>query len=361
MKKRLCFVVGTRPEFIKTASLFEECKKRGINFFIVHTGQHYSSVLDDIFFTELKLPIPRYHLVSKAKTQGESVAKMLMGIEKILLREHPDVVLVQGDTNSGLAGTLAATKIGIPVGHIEAGLRSYDRTMPEEVNRMIIDHCSDFLFPPTATSKKNLIKEGVSPKKIWITGNTIVDAVEVYGQNISLGGAILKKLEVRPQAYILLTIHRAENTNSKEKVEEILKGVEDVARKEDMLCIFPVHPRTKKLLDTGHCIIPPSIKVINPVGYFDFLALEASANIIFTDSGGVQEESCILRVPCVTLRENTERPETIEVGANVLVGTSAKKIFLGANKMLQKKRIWRNPFGSGKAAKLIVDKIDQMV
>jgi UDP-N-acetylglucosamine 2-epimerase (non-hydrolysing) len=351
---KIFIILGTRPEIIKMSPIIRECQKRHLNFSILHTNQHYSQNLDKIFFKELNLPQPRYNLNVGSGTHAEQTAKILLGIEKILIKEKPDIVLVEGDTNTVLAGALAAAKLHIKIGHIEAGLRSYDREMPEEINRILTDHCSDLLFAPTKQAKEILLKEGVLSKKIFITGNTIVDAVF---QNIKLAerkSKILKKLHLQKEEYFLLTAHRQENVDNKERLEGILKGVELISQKFSLPVIYSIHPRTRKMLKKFKLSVSKNINLIEPLGYLDFLKLQQNAKLILTDSGGVQEEACIMKVPCVTLRDNTERPETLLVKSNILAGTNPQKIMKSAKKMLNLKKQWKNPFGNGTAAEKIL-------
>jgi UDP-N-acetylglucosamine 2-epimerase (non-hydrolysing) len=361
-KRKLGIIFGTRPEIIKLSSLIKLCQKKKIPFFCIHTGQHYSYDMDKIFFKELNLPLPQYKLHIKSKApyrQGDHTGRMLIDIEKILLKEMPYCVVVQGDTNTAFAGALTAEKISttesytgfhIKVAHVEAGLRSFDRSMPEETNRFIADHLSDFLFVPTAKEKGILLKEGVPAPWIYITGNTIVDAVKESLIEAKRKSHILKVLNLEKNSYMLLTLHRQENVDSKNVFRSILKGLEKVGQKFKMPIIFPMHPRTAKMLEKFKLNLPKGIRVIPPVGFLDFICLEANACLVMTDSGGVQEETCILKVPCVTLRNNTERPETVEVGSNLVAGTQPDNILQAAIKMLGVEKKWQNPFGDGKAA-----------
>jgi UDP-N-acetylglucosamine 2-epimerase (non-hydrolysing) len=349
---KIAIVLGTRPEIIKMSPIIRECKRLNVAYFILHTGQHYSYNMDKIFFERLQLPTPKHNLNIGSGTHAEETAKALVGIEKILLAEKPSVVLVQGDTNTVLAGALAAAKLKISVGHVEAGLRSYDKEMPEEINRVLTDHISDFLFAPTERAKENLLKEGILPDKIHVTGNTIVDSLM---QNISL----IEKSEVTSgpddKEYFLLTLHREENVDSKEKLKEIFEGLKLIYEKVSYPVIYPVHPRTRKRLNEFNLTPSEGLTFIDPVDYLAFLRLERNAKLILTDSGGVQEEACILKVPCVTLRHSTERPETIDVGANTLVGTNPVGMLKGVKSMLNVKNDWVNPFGDGTAAKQIIN------
>ena len=351
---KISIILGTRPEIIKMSPVIRECEKRKINYFILHTGQHYSYNMDKIFFKELELPGAKYNLNVGSGTHAEKTGKMLIGIEKVLLMEKPDVVLVQGDTDTVLAGALAASKLNIKIGHIEAGLRSYDKNMPEEINRVLTDHISDYLFAPTEKAKDNLLREGIDLDKIFVTGNTIVDGIYQNLEIAKLKSKILNELDLKEREYFLVTTHRKENVDNKNRLEGILKGLELISKEYDFDIVFPIHPRTSKRIKEFGLKVNDSIKVIEPLGYLDFLKLEAGARLILTDSGGIQEESCILRVPCVTLRDNTERPETLEVGSNVLVGTIPERILNGVKLMLERKNNWINPFGDGKAAKRII-------
>jgi UDP-N-acetylglucosamine 2-epimerase (non-hydrolysing) len=334
--------------------IIRECERRGLDYFIIHTGQHYSYEMDRIFFEELKLPLPGYSLDVGSGSHGHQTGKMLAGIEDILTKEKPGIVYVQGDTNTVLAGALAAAKLHIKIGHVEAGLRSFDRSMPEEINRVVADHISDLLFAPTEASKELLLKEGIPESKIFVTGNTIVDAVN---ENLAIakGSGILKKLGLAPKSYMLSTIHRQENTDDKHRLSEIFKGLGMVSKESGMPVILPVHPRTRKMLATFEIGMPEGVRLIEPIGFMDFLQAEANARLVLTDSGGVQEECCILGTPCVTIRENTERPETVAVGANMLAGFSHKGIIDASEKMLGNNMKWRNPFGDGQTGKAIIE------
>lgn len=355
MEKKIAIILGTRPEIIKMSPIIRECEKRKLNYFILHTGQHYSHNMDKIFLQQLNLPDIKYNLDIGSGTHGEQTAKMISGIEKILIKENPDIVLVEGDTNTVLAGALAACKLHIKVGHIEAGLRSYDRQMPEEINRVLTDHCSDYLFAPTYKSEEILLKEGIDKDKIFVTGNTIVDAIY---QNIKLlNNDILLDLELKEKDYILMTVHRQKNVDNIKKFKDILDGVELISKEFRIPIIYPIHPRSMKNIKKFNLKLDVNIKLIDPLDYFNFLQLEGNAKLILTDSGGVQEESCILRVPCVTLRDNTERPETLEVGSNILAGTEPKKIMECVNKMISKEGNWNNPFGDGTSAEKILNAV----
>jgi len=302
--------------------------------------------MDRIFFEELELPPARYNLDVGSGSHAEQTGKIMAGVEKVIGAEKPDIVLVQGDTNTVMAGALAASKLHIKVGHVEAGLRSYDRTMPEEINRVVADHISDYLFAPTKNSRQNLLKEGIDKEKIHVTGNTIVDSVH---QNLEIAMRkvnILADMGLKNKEYFLVTSHRQGNVDNKERLGEIIQGLKLITKTFGMPVVFPIHPRTQKMVDSFGFEIN-GIKAIEPQGFLKFLQLEANARLVLTDSGGVQEESCILGVPCVTLRDNTERPETLFVGANMLTEAKSEKIMKGVMKMLETEHKWKNPFGDG--------------
>ena len=350
----IAIVLGTRPEIIKMSPVIRECERRGIDYFILHTGQHYSYEMDRVFFEELELPQPEYNLDVGSGTHAEQTGKIMFGVERVLKNVEPDTILVEGDTNTVMAGALAATKLHIKVGHVEAGLRSYDRRMPEEINRIVADHVSDYLFAPTEKAKQNLLREGVEEDKIFVTGNTIVDAVY---QNLEIAKRkvnVLKDLGLKPKEYFLVTAHRQENVDVKERLKEILKGLELIHEEFSMPVIFPIHPRTRRRIREFGLRLD-GVTVNDPLGFLEFLQLEANARLVLTDSGGVQEETCILGVPCVTLRDNTERPETLEVGSNIIVGTKREKILEGVKLMFNKENSWENPFGDGRAGERIIE------
>ena len=352
---KICITLGTRPEIIKMSPVIREAKQRNSDFFILHTGQHYSYEMDKVFFQQMELPRPRYNLDVGSAPHGEQTAKMLTGIEKILTQEKPDIVFVQGDTNTVLAGALASSKLQILIGHIEAGLRSYDRTMPEEINRVLADSVSDFLFAPTNAAKDNLLKEGIPDSKIFVTGNTIVDAVK---QNLEISRSkieILNALNLKSRKFFLATAHRQENTDNQQRLSGILEGFGLIHEKFGFPIIYPIHPRARKMIEQFGLKIPDGTTLVNPLSFLEFLQVESNARIALTDSGGVQEETCIFGVHCLTLRDNTERPETIEVGANRLVGANPTKILAGVEESLNKGNGWKNPFGDGKAGQRILD------
>ncbi len=346
-------VLGTRPEIIKMSPIIRESERLGLDYQVIHTGQHYSHEMDEIFFEELELPKPKYNLGVGSGAHGEQTGKIMMDLEPILLKEKPDVVIVQGDTNSVLAGALTAAKLHIRVGHVEAGLRSYDRLMPEEINRVVADHVSDYLFAPTIGSKQNLLREGVNVKKVFVTGNTVVDAIHQNMEISKKKSHVLDSLGMAPGSYLLVTLHRSENVDSEARLREILSGLNLVSEHVEIPVLFAVHPRTQKMIREFDLSLD-GITILNPFGFLDFLQLEANARLVLTDSGGVQEETCVLGVPCVTVRENTERPETLEVGSNILAGVTSSGILDAVERMLLRGKSWSNPFGNGDTGKAIL-------
>jgi UDP-N-acetylglucosamine 2-epimerase len=323
---KIVSVVGARPNFIKLAPLSREIRNYPeIQEIVLHTGQHYDYLMNRIFFDELRIPPPDYHLGVGSGPHGAQTGAMLQGIEDILLKEQPDQVLVFGDTNTTLAGALAGAKLHFPVAHVEAGLRSFDRQMPEEVNRVLTDHCSDLLFCPTKTAVDYLAREGIIDG-VHLTGDVMVDILEECVEIAEQSSSVLERLSLRSGEYLLVTLHRAENTDSPERLAGIAQALRRVGASVPL--VFPCHPRTQIRLTQGglwnslqeHAIVIP------PVGYLEMLVLEKNAKRILTDSGGVQKEAFLLNVPCVTLRETTEWVETITSGRNILVGSDPEAI-----------------------------------
>lgn len=351
---KLAFVLGTRPEIIKTSPVIRAAERAKVPFLIIHSGQHYSYEMDKVFFEELRLPKADYNLEVGSGPHGAMTARILERLEPILIKERPDCVLVQGDTNTVMAGALCAVKLHIPIGHIEAGLRSYDRGMPEEHNRIIADHLSDLLFCPTKEAARIARGEGIPRARLFVTGNTAVDAV-LHHVHLALKTGGLNTARLTPQGYILVTAHRPENVDRKETLVQLLKSLEAIGQAVRLPLYWPIHPRTEKQLERYHLKLSQTIRIVPPVGFLEFLELEAEAALIATDSGGIQEEACILRVPCLTLRENTERPETVAVGGNVLIGLNPGTAARLAKIMINKPRRWRNPFGDGRAGERIVE------
>ncbi|MFH1562460.1 MAG: UDP-N-acetylglucosamine 2-epimerase (non-hydrolyzing) [Nitrospirota bacterium] len=352
-------IVGARPQFIKLAPLSQKLRLK-CNEVLIHTGQHYDYEMSKVFFDELGIPAPDYHLEVGSARHGAQTGKMLIKIEEVLIKEKPDVVLVYGDTNSTLAGALAASKLNIPVGHVEAGLRSFDRSMPEEINRVVSDHLSSFCFAPTQTGVDNLKKEGIYPPPtpsqegiVYLTGDVMYEAA-IRGIEIARAKSqILAQLGIEEKGYLLVTLHRVSNTDIPQNLTSIIDALVELNEK----IVFPVHPRTKKALEDygllGRLADNPSLIITPPLGYFDFLLLEYHAKKILTDSGGVQKEAYFFKVPCITLRENTEWVETVEDGWNVLVGMN-KDLILQAVAGFNPDKPQRDVFGAGKASEKIV-------
>lgn len=357
---KTCVVVGTRPGIIKMSPIIAELEERSVESFTIHAGQHYSYELDGKMFEDLGLSQPKYHLedVRNKEFHGEQTAAMLTGIEQALLEEKPENVLVCGDANFNLAGALAARKLRLTLGHVEAGLRSDDWRMPEEHNRVMIDHISDHLFAPTSNTRQNALEDNVKGD-VHVTGNTIVDAAQRSIDIANEQSSILEDLSLTNDSYAVFTAHREENVDDPDVLEELITILERTTTEVGLHVVYPIHPRTEKRLDQfemGERIEAiDGLSLVDPLGYLDFLHLLSNAAITLTDSGGIQEEACILQVPCVTLRENTERPETVEVGANVVSGTDPDDVIANTSTMRTADRTWENPFGDGTAAEQIVD------
>jgi UDP-N-acetylglucosamine 2-epimerase len=350
---KIASIVGARPNFIKLAPVSRETRKE-MEEIIIHTGQHYDYEMDRIFFQELGIPDPDYHLGIGSGTHGRQTGEMLKVIEEILLKEQPDIALVFGDTNTTLAGALAAAKLHIPVAHVEAGLRSFNKKMPEEVNRVLVDHCSDFLFCPTKTAVENLHKESIADG-VSLTGDVMLDILQECIHIAEKSSKILEELELRPKEYFLATVHRAENTDDPEKLQNIAEALSSIEN-----VIFPCHPRTKKRLEDLRLWdqMRECVQIINPVGYLDMLLLEKNAYKILTDSGGVQKEAYMLQTPCITMRDETEWVETVEDGWNLLVGSNKNTIIKAANEF-EPTCEQRDVFGSGDASHRTIETIDE--
>ncbi len=359
---KVCVVIGTRPGVVMLTPVIREIERRGLPFFILHTGQHYSYHMDQVFLDEFRLPEPAYRLDSVVGTSshGSQTAAMLSGCEEAFMAEQPCLVLVGGDANTNLAAALAARKLHIQIGHVEAGERSGDWRMPEEHNRVLIDHMSEYLFVTNPKGRDNLEREHVRGRVIE-TGNTIVDATEQHLAVAAERSTITERLGISGNAYFVVTVHREENADSKDALRGVLEGMRLLRQAFDHQIVFPMHPRTQRNITAfGLDALLASIDGLIPIpalGYMDFLALSARAALVLTDSGGVQQETCILRVPCVTLRQTTEWSETLSLGANVLAGTSPDEILRCARLMLDAPRAWDNPFGDGGAAARIVDAV----
>lgn len=369
---KIVTIVGARPQFIKAAAVTRAIqtfnqKKKPIREILVHTGQHYDYLMDKVFFEELKLPKPDYHLEVGSGSHGRQTGMILGRVEPVLRKEKPEIVVVYGDTNSTLAGALAAAKLNIPVAHVEAGLRSYNRTMPEETNRLLTDHLSTFLFCPTSQAVRNLSREGIKEGRTRIVknvGDVMYDSIRYYSKIAEKKSTILKGLslysttpdsELRTQNYYLATLHRAENTDDPKRLKSILKALDEIGR--NTATLLPLHPRTKKMMGIYHLFSGfRNIRFIDPVSYFNMLKLEKNAKAILTDSGGVQKEAYWFGIPCFTLRQETEWVETVGSGRNVLVGTDPKKIIREISHLekggLAKRGM--GGFGDGRASQKIV-------
>ncbi|AEH24054.1 non-hydrolyzing UDP-N-acetylglucosamine 2-epimerase [Pyrococcus yayanosii] len=357
---RPAIIFGTRPEIIKLSPVVRALLERSVEPLIVHTGQHYDYEMSEVFLEELELPPIDYHLEVGSGTQGEQTGKAMIEIENVLMKEKPDVTIVQGDTNTVLAGALASVKLLIPVAHVEAGLRSFDRTMPEEINRILTDHASEVLFAPTEEAKRNLEREGIT-ENVYVVGNTIVDAVLQNSEIAEKKSNILERLGLKEKEYILVTAHRKENVDNPNMLKKLVEILEALP----ITLVYPVHPRTEKRLKAfglwERLEKAEHVILTKPLAYLDFLKLERNAKIIMTDSGGIQEEAIILNVPCLTLRYNTERPETLKAGGNVLVGLEKERALAYVERLLSDSEFYEkmasasNPFGDGKAGERIAE------
>jgi UDP-N-acetylglucosamine 2-epimerase (non-hydrolysing) len=358
-------LVGTRPEVIKMAPVIQILKNTDdFELTLVNAGQHYDTELSAVMFDDLKLPSPDFNLNVGSGTHALQTSKVLVSVEDLISQTNPDIVLAQGDTNTVLATALAAVKTKTPFGHVEAGLRSFDRSMPEELNRIIADHCSELHFAPTSLAAVNLLHEGCNPLSIHITGNTIVDVVHQYKEKANIISNITNELDLEDSVYSVATIHRPSNVDKVENLNSILSALIQLP---NLKHVIPVHPRTYLALKKGKLLKKlqktPNLVLTKPLSYFDFLKLLTNASLILTDSGGIQEEAFTLGKACITLRSNTERPESIKLGANYLVGCSTNSILDAAHRILEDEelpdRIRRtpNPFGDGHASEKIVEAI----
>lgn len=347
--KKIISVVGTRPEFIKIAALNPKLDKN-FDHVILHTGQHYDFEMSKVFFGELKIPEPKYNLGVKLENHGEQTAKMLERVEKITILEKPDLVIVYGDTNSTLAGAIAAVKLKIPAAHVEAGMRSYDRQMPEEINRVVVDHISSLFLCPSKTGVDNLAKEGIK-KNVFYTGDVMYDIFLKVKPDFS----ILKDHQIKPGKYYFATIHRAENTNNVKRLKTLVATLDSL----DKIVIFPIHPRTKKVLARLTQKFK-NIKFIKPVNFAASIALQSQAAAVISDSGGIQKEAYWLKVPCFTLRDTTEWPETVKSSWNLLVLNELEKLSTFV-KQFNKPIRHPNFYGTGSASSEIVTIISKFL
>ncbi len=349
---KIVTVIGARPQFVKAATVSRALLKNGIEEVIVHTGQHHDQNMSQVFFDEMEIPTPHYNLEIQGLNHGAMTGRMLEKIEEVLVKEKPDYVLVYGDTNSTLAGALAAVKLHIPVAHVEAGLRSFEMKMPEEVNRILTDRISKVLFCPTQTSIDNLNKEGYKniDCEIVLSGDVMYDAVLFYKQRIKTHSTILQKEKLEGTSFVLVTIHRAENTNDPTRLKEICEALNEIQKETQV--VLPLHPRTKAYLQSQNLKL--TAKIIDPVGYFDMLALLENCSLVMTDSGGLQKEAYFFNKYCITLRDQTEWVELVEAKANSIVGADKSKILTAYHTYKKLKLAAPKPlYGEGNAAELI--------
>lgn len=351
--KKIFSIVGARPQFVKAAVVAHAfARQSAVQHHLIHTGQHFDENMSDIFFDELEIPAPRHNLTVSGLPHGAMTGRMLEQIEAILLEDRPAVVIVYGDTNSTLAGALAAVKLHIPVAHVEAGLRSMNRAMPEEINRVATDHVSDLLFAPNETAMRQLRLEGMPEGKILNVGDVMFDACLRYGKVDDTGHSVLETLGLKSLEYTLATVHRAENTDSHDRLAAILEGL----RLSGMQVILPLHPRTRDKIAAFGLSIPGNVRVLEPVGFRAMLQLERNARCLATDSGGVQKEAFFMQRPCVTMRDETEWTELVDSGWNVLVGANAERI-KAAIVEATAPTVWPAFYGDGDASGKIVGRI----
>lgn len=351
-------VVGARPNFMKAAPVLRAFGRwHGVRQTLVHTGQHYDANMSEVFFQDLGIPEPDVNLGIGSGSHAQQTAQILSHFEPVVQNQKPDLVLVYGDVNSTVAAALVCAKLLIPVGHVEAGLRSFDRTMPEEINRLLTDQIADLLFTPSADGDENLLREGVAPDKIHRAGNVMIDSL-VRLLSDAEQSTVLTDLNLRPGNYGLVTLHRPSNVDEPATLASMMNALHEISR--ELILIFPVHPRTRQSLETSNNHYPGSrVRMLDPLSYLDFLALQRSARLVITDSGGIQEETTYLGVPCLTVRENTERPVTVTSGTNILIGydmnrlrTEVARILAGEQKRGQVPALW-----DGRAAERIADAV----
>ena len=337
MKKHIDLIVGARPNFMKAAPLMAELRKYPDRFSprLIHTGQHYDHNLSQMFFEQLKMPKPDIFLGVGSGTHAEQTAKIMIGLEQEFVKNRPDFVIVFGDVNSTLATAIVAAKLDIRLGHVESGLRSFDNTMPEEINRIVTDRLSDLLFVSEKSGLENLEAEGVHKDKVFFTGNIMIDSL-INNFEVADQSDVLSRLMLTPKEYVAMTLHRPANVDSKEIFGKLLAVINKIGEK--IPIIFPCHPRAQKNLEEFGLlenINPNALKLITPLGYLDFLKLQSEARFILTDSGGIQEETTYLNIPCITMRNNTERPITVEIGSNIITGVDPEKVLKAANEILE--------------------------
>lgn len=352
VRKKVIVVVGARPQFIKAAVVSRAlADQAALEEVIVHTGQHFDDNMSKVFFEQMGIPHPRHHLAIGGGSHGQNTGRMIESLEGVILAERPAAVLVYGDTDSTLAGAIATSKLNIPLAHVEAGLRSFNRRMPEEINRILTDHASDVLFAPSQTAIANLHNEGVAPEKIKLVGDVMFDAVKTFTEVARRESSILADLALVPKSYALVTIHRKENTDDPARLSAFIEALSQTS----LPIVLPLHPRTRKRIADHGLTLPAHFTLIDPVGYLDMMALESSAAVIATDSGGVQKEAYFHGVPCITLRDETEWVELLDIGANVLVGsdkTAIAEAFTNASNAQPVAKL--DLYGDGASSKQIV-------
>lgn len=351
--KKIISIVGARPQFIKAAVVSRALQQSGeaAQEKIIHTGQHFDDNMSAVFFKELDIPEPHFHLGVGGGTHGQNTGRMLESIEEVLLQEKPCMVLVYGDTNSTLAGALAASKLHIPLAHVEAGLRSFNKKMPEEINRILTDHAADILFTPTDTATHNALAEGIATEKIQQVGDVMYDAALYYAGKAKHHEGILQRLSLRSGTFMLVTLHRAEMVDHRHRLQQVLNAV----AQSGMPVVLPMHPRTKKRLQEFDTVIPKNIFIIEPLGYLDITVLVQHAAVVATDSGGLQKEACFHKTPCITLRDETEWVELCECGANILTGADEGRIAAAIQQSLTTgEAVFNKPlYGNGDSGELI--------
>ncbi|MHB8545767.1 MAG: non-hydrolyzing UDP-N-acetylglucosamine 2-epimerase [Nitrosotalea sp.] len=349
MSLKYMLVLGIRPDIINLQPIVKELQRKKCDYTVVHTGQHYSYFFDKLFFEQLRFPKPDYHLKIGSGTQAQQLAALVERFEKVLLKEKPDLVFSFSDANPALSG-IVASKMGIKVAHLEAGMRSYDWRMPEEKNRRLMDSISDYLFTPTSRTRQNLLEEGIAPHRIFQVGKPIFDVIHNFRNEIDKND-ILDKIGIEKGNYFLVTAHRPENVGVKTPLRNILETLGGIYKKYGKRVIFPIHPRSRASIKSFGLKVPEGTTLMDPLGFLEFSKLEKNAFCCVTDSGTVQEDSCIFKVPCVTMRISTERTETVEIGSNIVAGLNKKHILEAVDVMVNRKTNWRNPYGTPDSAK----------
>jgi len=356
MTEILC-VVGARPNFMKIAPIMAAFAAQPIATKLVHTGQHYDPAMSDSFFDQLGIPRPDVNLEVGSASHAVQTADIMRAFEPVLDVEKPRAVLVVGDVNSTIACALVAAKKGVKVIHVEAGLRSQDRTMPEEINRVLTDQISDLLYTTERSALANLLREGIAEERVQFVGNVMIDTLRAH---LERAVPVAKTLGVKPaRGHAVVTLHRPSNVDDPATLRRLLETLATIANAVDV--VFPIHPRTRAAAERhglAGLLAAPGIRLLPPQGYLEMLGLMVEATLVLTDSGGLQEEACILKVPCVTLRDNTERPETVAAQINILAGANPAKILAGARKMMSADKVWVNPFGDGRAAEIILNSLN---